>query len=313
MPGMIAITGATGFIGRHLVDALRAAGRPVRALSRRPDRAGLPADVAVVRGSLDDSEALARLVEGSTAVVHCAGLIKAATGRELHHVNATGTALLAEACAGATASPRMIFLSSLAARHPELSDYAASKRQAEQALAARGAGFDWTILRPPAVYGPGDTETLQLFRLLRHGLFPSPRAAGARFSLIFVEDLCAAVLTLLSRPVPGAATFEIRDPNEAGYSWRQVAEASGRFLERPITCLPVPRVVMGVLAVADERLARLAGGVPRLTPGKVRELYHRDWVCRDNPLVRHTDWRPRVELDEGIARTLGWYLEQGWI
>lgn len=313
MSGTIAITGATGFIGRHLIHSLIAAGRPLRALSRRPDRADLPGDVAVVGGSLEDAAALARLVEGAEAVVHCAGLIKAATGRDLHRVNAAGTSSLAKVCADMPVPPRMIFLSSLAARHPEVSDYAASKRQAEQELAAQGSALDWTILRPPAVYGPGDRETLQLFRLLPHGFLPTPRTASARFSLIFIDDLCDAVLALLSGSAPRTATFEIRDLNETGYSWRQVAEASGRFLDRAVTCLPVPRAVMGAAAIIDERLARITGRAPRLTPGKVRELFHEDWVCRDNPLVRHTDWRPKVGLDEGIARTLGWYLKRGWI
>jgi nucleoside-diphosphate-sugar epimerase len=313
MAGTVAITGATGFIGRHLVRSLLAAGYGVRALSRRPEQAALPAGVTVVGGSLEDEAGLAELIEGADAVVHCAGLIKAAAAGDLDRVNAAGTAALAAVCARRTRPPRVIFLSSLAAREPALSGYAASKRQAERELAAHGAALDWAVLRPPAVYGPGDRETLQLFRLMNNRVLPAPRVARARVSLIYVADLCDAVGALLSADLESGSTFEIRDACGSGYSWREIAEAAGRFLGRRVICIPVPKAAMRLIVGVDAGLARVTGRAPTITPEKLNELYHDDWVCRDNRVAELTGWRPRVGLDEGLALTLGWYRKEGWL
>lgn len=309
----VAVTGATGFIGRHLVESLLAAGLQVRALSRRPDVADLPAGVAVVGGTLEDEASLERLVEGCHAVVHCAGLIKAARGDDLERVNAAGTSLLAEVCGRQAEPPRIVFLSSLAAREPALSGYAASKSRAEQALAARGAALNWVALRPPAVYGPGDRETLQLFRFMKRGFLPVPGVEKARVSLIYVTDLCDAIVALLSATVESGSRLEIRDALDAGYSWPEIARAAERFLDRRVTCVSVPRAAMRLVAGIDSLLARVAGRVPTVTPEKVNELYHDDWVCRENLVAELTGWRPRVDLDEGMRRTLGWYLRKGWL
>lgn len=313
MTKSVAVTGATGFIGRHLVRRLLDAGYQVRALTRRASGSGLPDEVTLVRGTLDDAAGLARLVDGAQGVVHCAGLIKAGDKGALEQINVAGTELLARVCADSAAAPRLIFLSSLAARHPELSDYGASKSRAERRLQSFGESLDCAVLRPPAVYGPGDRETLQFFRFVRRGYFPVPKTPGGRLSLVYVTDLCDAVVALLAEPTPLRATFEVRDPCAAGYTWTAIAEACGGYLGRKVTCVPIPRSAMTLLAAAHLGLGRLSGGTPALTPGKVRELYHHDWLCRDNGLTERTSWRPKVALDEGISLTLGWYMDNGWI
>lgn len=313
MSGIVAVTGATGFVGRHLIDRLVSAGWQVRALVRRPD-ADLPSDgVTPVPGSMEDAESLRRLVEGADHVVHSAGLIKAASREEFDRVNGYGTGLLAEACAAQAVPPRLIYLSSLAARTPELSDYGASKRLGETELAERAGALHWTILRPPVIYGPGDRETLKLFKLMRHGVVPAPNLDGARMSLIYVGDLCAAVLSLLAAPVAGGGTFEISDGCAEGYSWRRLAAAGAEQFGRRVVCFPVPRAFMRLLAGINVGLAYLTGGAPMITPGKVREIFHSDWVCHDNPLTRLVDWRPAVMIDEGFGRTVNWYRCSGWI
>jgi len=313
MNNPVAVTGATGFIGRHLVERLLADGFDVRALSRRPDIAALPDGVTVVSGTLEDQAGLERLVEGCQAVVHCAGLIKAAAGDDLERVNAAGTSLLAEVCSRQVRPPRIVFLSSLAAREPELSGYAASKNRAEQALAAYGAALHWIALRPPAVYGPGDRETLQLFRFMKRGFLPVPAVEKARVSLIYVTDLCDAIVALLSAAVESGARLEIRDARSSGYSWSEVAQAGAGFLGKRVTCVSVPRAAMRLIAGIDTWLARIAGRAPTVTPEKVNELYHDDWVCRENAVEDLTGWHPRVDLDEGMRLTLGWYLRNGWL
>lgn len=173
---VIAITGATGFVGRRLVRALVDAGYNVRALARRrppPDGHDLPA-VTWITGSLEDEPALDVLLQDAFAVVHCAGAIKARDRDGFFAANVAGTRRLAAHAAAKANPPRLIYISSLAAREPRLSSYAASKRAAEQALVPFQDALRTVILRPPGVYGPGDLETLRIFRLAAHGWFFAP-------------------------------------------------------------------------------------------------------------------------------------------
>lgn len=312
MTRTVAVTGATGFIGRHLVDALTAEGWRVRALTRRPGDAKLPDGVDGLEGSLEDEAAIARLAAGAEALVHCAGLIKAAGPGDFARVNVAGTERLARA-AEAAGVRRLVLLSSLAAREPALSPYAASKRDSERALAAAARRLDWVILRPPAVYGPGDRETLALFRLMRRGFLPIPRLPEARVSVVHVGDLCHAIATLLQSSAGSGATYEIRDAAAAGHAWRDLAAAAEQHLGRRVRCLPLPRALLATAAGLNEAMARLTGGAPTLSAGKVREFFHPDWVCRDNPLTGVTAWQPRIDLRQGFAQTLSWYREAGWL
>lgn len=310
---VIAVTGASGFIGRRLVRRLAAEGYRVRILLRRPapDLERLAAVVGVP-GSLEDADSLTRLVAGADAVVHAAGLTRALHAADFDRVNAEATERLTAVCAARPQPPRIVLLSSLAAREPGLSDYAASKRRAEAALAARPE-LDFTILRPPAVYGPGDTATLDIFRLLARGILPVPGFAESRVSLIYVDDLVAAILALLTTDAGRGATYELRDGCALGYSWREIAVAASRCLDRRVICVPVPRPALWLAGHISVVKCQLLGGVPRISPGKVRELCHIDWVCRNNPLAEQTDWVPEVGVNEGFRRTLGWYGEQGWL
>lgn len=308
----IALTGATGFIGRRLLRQFASAGHRLRVLTRRPapDLAG--PGVTPVPGALDDEDSLERLIADADIVVHAAGLTRASSAAEFHRINADAAGRLAALSAARPRPPRFILISSLAAREPTLSDYAASKRRGEEAVAGQ-PGLDWTILRPPAVYGPGDRATLEIFRLMKRGVLPVPPGGKARVSLIYVDDFCAAVGALLRSPDVGGNRFELRDACAAGYSWRRIAEAAGRYFGREIICIPVPKPLLWLAGHSSVIKCQLTGGAPRISPGKVRELCHIDWVCRENPLTRLTDWRPEVGIDEGFRRSLDWYREKSWL
>ena len=161
----LAITGGTGFVGAHLLDAALAAGHQVKALTRRDQdpRDGLE----WIAGDLSSRDALEQLVRDVDAIIHVAGTISAPTAAGFEKGNVAGTlAMLAAATAGGV--HRFVHVSSLAAREPRLSVYGASKAKAEELVMS--SGLDWTIVRPPAVYGPGDRETLELFRMAKLGL-----------------------------------------------------------------------------------------------------------------------------------------------
>ena len=307
-----AVTGATGFIGGHVVEALARAGWRVRVLTRRIPR--FP-DVAVeaVIGSLDDAPALARLVADADAIVHVAGLVKARSRAEFFAANAAGTASLVAAALNNGRRPRFLLLSSIAAREPQLSDYAASKRAGEAELVRLGSGLPWSTLRPPAVYGPGDREILQFFRAVGRGIAVLPSARDARLSLIHAADLAAAAAAVLESPATVGAVYELDDGHSGGYGWGEIVDAAARHLDvRPVR-IRVPRLLLAGLGTANAGYHRLAGTRPMLTPGKVREILHLDWVCHDSRLTAATAWRPRVPLDRGFAETIAWYRENRWL
>ena len=313
--GTVALTGGSGFVGSHLLKRLREAGWHVRALVRRPDALGEQATTqgtTPVHGDLHSESALRDLVRGADAVIHCAGLVAARRPAEFQQVNAEGTARLLQAVQAAGGSPKVILVSSLAAREPQLSPYARSKRQAEEKLRELGTGLDWQILRPPVVYGPGDRATLPLFRQFARGLVLRPAGAG-RFSMIYVEDLADAALDLLLSDLAAGQILEIDDGAESGYGWPEVLAAAERQLGRPIRALAVPRAVQRLAAALNTAGAAVTGKAPVLSQGKVNEIAHPDWVSRRDRLDDCFSWRPLVGLDEGFSRTLAWYKAAGWL
>ncbi|WP_421996824.1 NAD-dependent epimerase/dehydratase family protein [Reyranella sp.] len=305
---LVAVTGATGFVGPHLVAALGRRGFRLRLLVRRwsplPSLDGV--DAELVLGDLGDRRALAALVDGADAVIHAAGLIKARRPADFMAVNRDGTALLSALAPDAT----FLLLSSLAAREPSLSAYAASKQAAEAAVASRPGR--WLAVRAPAVYGPGDRETLAYFKAVARGLAPEPRVAEARLSLIHVADLAEALARTVAAPPPPGG-YEIDDGHPGAYGYGDMAAAAGRALGREPFRLAVPRAVMAAVAGANGLLQTLGGPVRILTPGKVREIFHPDWTAHDRRLAAAIGWRARYDLEAGFRETILWYRRQRWL
>jgi nucleoside-diphosphate-sugar epimerase len=313
MASTVALTGATGFIGRAIAARLRAKGWPVVALARREDRALAQAGVRLSPGSLEDRESLDRLVREAGVVVHCAGVVAAADDRIFEAVNADGTARLAAAAAGVPGRPRMLLVSSLAAREPGLSAYGASKCHGEEAFAREAAALERCVVRPPGVYGPGDRATLPLFQQLDRGFLLAPANPAARFSLLQVEDLAGAIERLLETPRWDNAVLELDDGREGGYGWADLAEAAGRHLGRRVRRVSVPLWPLWLPAEVNRRVAKALGRAPFFSPGKLRELFHPDWVARCAPGGPLADWRADYTFETGFPVTLDWYRAEGWI
>lgn len=308
MPKRVAITGASGFIGRSLCRLLHDSGWVSRALVRCPERARPLAawvDEQVV-GDIGDPAALSRLIEGSEAVVHCAGAVRGANQQAFDRVNVEGLRKLIGAAGASNRPPRILCLSSLAAREPQLSFYAASKRRSEEVLEQQGQGLDWVVLRPPAVYGPGDRELLPLFRLMARGFAPLPGPRDARFSMLYVEDLARAVLAWLEQGKVPRGVYSLHDGAVGGYSWNDVCCTVADLCQRRVHQVAMPSALLSILAQVNRGLARWSGYAPMLTPEKLRELRHSDWVCDNDALQRVLDWQPAVRLEEGLRRTPGW-------
>jgi len=314
MTAPVAVTGASGFVGRAVVRRLVETGWPVRVLVRRrvPDLEH--PTVELVQGSLEDEEALERLVDGAAAVVHCAGLVAASSAAAFAQVNVLGSARLFAAAAGAATRPRILLVSSLAAREPGLSAYAHSKRAAEDLLwPIAEQGIEACALRPPAVYGPGDRATLPVFRQLHRGLLFVPAVSDARFSLLYVHDLADAVACLLTSATWRPSVLELDDGREGGYRWLDLAEIAGRQLGRRVRTIAVPRPILWPVAAIGGLGGAALGRAPRLSPGKLRELFHRDWVARPAQPSPLQGWSPRTTFAAGFEQTLAWYRRERWL
>lgn len=299
----LAVTGGTGFVGTHFIDAALAAGHEVRALTRRPrePRPGM----LWIAGALEDPDSLRQLVENTDAVIHIAGVITGRKAADFEPGNVTGT-LTMLAAATAAGTQRFIHVSSLAAREPKLSLYGASKAKGEELV--RGSGLNWAIVRPPAVYGPGDRETLELFRMAKTGVMLLPPDGNA--SMIHVDDLAALLLTLATREQPKQLILEPDDGTSGGWSHRQMAKAIGQAVGRKTVTLSMPKAVLRLGAAADELVRR---GKAKLTRDRAAYFAHRDWVATPDLRPSPELWSPRIDTRSGLAETAAWYRAQGWL
>jgi len=307
MTDTIALTGATGFVGAAVARRLTAAGYRIQTLIRPASIDKKPADFEAewIKGDLNDLPGLQRLVKGVAAVIHCAGAVRGATRQHFNQINVAGFANLVRAAASQRPTPRVLLISSLSAREPHLSHYAASKRQGEQVLSELSHPLYWTIFRPCAVYGPGDREMLPVFKWMANGIAPVLGSGTNRFSLIYVEDLAEASVKWLDRAWGQAGIYELHDGHPGGYSWHDVIDTVKQLRQKALIRLKIPLAMVKLTAALNLIAARSFGYAPMLTPGKVRELHHPDWVCDNTALGSVSGWSPQVLLPQGLRLTLG--------
>lgn len=299
----LAITGATGFVGRRLLELALAAGDEVRALTRRPQvhREG----VTWIEGALDRPDSLDRLVDGADAVIHVAGVINAPDPAGFEAGNVTGTANMLAAAEKAGVR-RFVHVSSLAAREPKLSIYGATKAGSEALVNA--SSIPSAIVRPPAVYGPGDRETLDLFKMARRGFVLLP--PEGRLSLIHVDDLARLLLALTSSACPDRLLVEPDDGRHGGWSHEQFGQALGRALGRRVVTLSTSRPILNLCAGVDRLVRRDRA---KLTRDRVAYFCHPDWMVDPGRGAPETLWKPQIDTEPGLAETAQWYHQQGWL
>lgn len=302
--GTLAITGGTGFVGQAVLDAAEREGLAVRSLARK-----IPAERSSVKwvpGSLGDAEALGQLAKDAGAFIHIAGLTNTPDPAEFEVANVDGTANVIAAVKDAGIK-RFIFVSSLSAREPKLSRYGASKARAEELVQA--SGLDWTIIRPPGVYGPRDVDYLDMFKSARLGFVPLP--PGGASSMIHADDLAELLLACVpSSPKLRHKLFEPDDGREGGWSHKEMAAAIGAAVGRGVFAPHLPGWILAIAAGFD-RLAR--GDKAKLTADRVGYMTHPNWVARSNMAVPSEVWTPRIHTDEGLKSTAEWYRCEGWL
>ncbi len=312
---LVALTGATGFLGRHLAIALAARGLRLRVLVRRSSARVPWHDLApeLVAGDLDDAAALSRLVRDADVVIHAAGLIQARSRREFLAVNRDGAGRLASAARRQAPASHLIGISSLAARVPGLSPYAQSKHAGEYALAAAFGGR-LTILRPPVIYGPWDRATLGIFRAAARRIVPVPGPASARLAMIHVGDAAAAIAALAAwREAPGGGVHALADDNPAGYAPREILGLAAAALGNRPRFVRLPGSAVRLAGHAAGLLAGLRGRPALFSAGKAREMLYPGWGVSATELLPAALAPAAMGLREGFASTVAWYREAGWL
>ncbi len=322
----IAVTGATGFIGSHVVEALVARGHDVTCLARSPERtrelSRLP--VRFVFGSLDSPRALAELVDDQEAVVHVAGLTKASSMQEYIRVNVGGTENLVSAIRGNGAHLRkLVFFSSAEAMGPSpsgrpltedvvprpLSAYGKSKIMAEELLGSLRGRLPVTIIRPPAVYGPRDRDLAILFRMVARGLLPTVIPSPV-YSVLYVKNLAQGICLAVERPQDDMCRYFFTDGPAA--SWTDFGGMIAHALDRRPVTLGVPQFALRVVAFAAGIFNAITGKAGILSQDKIRELGG-SWVVSDERARRELGYLPSFSTAQGIAETVGWYRNRGWL
>lgn len=320
----VLLTGASGFVGSHVLDRLRQRNLPTVALVRRQSRRQLLAHhagwVELREGTLEDTAALRAVVADITHVIHCAGATKALNSAGFFTVNQAGVRHLLAALP--TSVERFIHLSSLAAAGPStptrcrsesdpatpVSAYGASKLAGEEEV-RRGCPDRHVILRPPAVYGPRDGEFLRLFRTVSRRVLPRP--PRQELSLVYVEDLAEAVLVALEHPSAAGKTYFVSHP-ERVTAFDMGSEIARQMNVRAVP-LPLPKALLWVVCAASDLASRVTGKTSVMSLQKVPELVARAWTCESNRLCADTGFKCRTALSAGIAKTLAWYRENHWL
>ncbi len=300
----VAITGGTGFVGKAVLALAAQQGIPIRALTRRPQEPG--DGISWVSGDLADTNALDRLVEGAQAVIHIAGVVNAPNRAGFLAGNGEGTQNLVAAMKR-QGTQRLVHVSSLAAREPQLSDYGWSKAEAERHV--RESPLDWTMVRPPAIYGPGDAELLELFQMAARGFVLLP--PGGRLSIIHVDDLARLLLVLAARKggETRTATYEVDDGQSGGRTHVAFAQAIGHAVGRDrVRTLALPASILRIAAKVDRFLR---GDKARLTPDRAAYFSHSDWVARTAMHVPRSIWTPSMTINDGLASTAQSYRVRG--
>lgn len=299
----VAVTGATGFIGKYIIDNLLARGFHVRALTRTA-RAHVNDNLTWVRGSLEDTHSLSELVAGASAVVHCAGQVRGHKEEIFTRCNVDGSLRLMQAAKESGFCQRFLFISSLAARHPELSWYANSKHVAEQRLTAMADEITLGVFRPTAVYGPGDKELKPLFDWMLRGLLPRLGTPETQLSFLHVTDFAQAVGQWLSAETVQTQTYELCDGVAGGYDWQRVQQLVADVRCGSVRMVGIPLPLLTCLADISTALSRLAGKEPMLTRSKIRELTHADWSASNNRISEDINWFPGISLEHALRNGL---------
>jgi nucleoside-diphosphate-sugar epimerase len=305
----IGLTGISGFLGKPLANALLAKGYTVRALVNSSPVESAPG-LEIAQGSLDRPETLPPFVKDIDILIHCAGLVAAKKDDDFYEINVRGTRSLIKAL-DVNKTIRCLYVSSLAARHAKVSPYAESKRLGEKVI----EGFktrDYDILRPPAIYGPGDTNMIPLFRMMQKNFALHVGYRESRFSMIYIDDAVQAIMKWVESGKTTQKSYEIADYKVDGYSWSDFTSCAAKVMDqdKPVT-IRLPAVPAYAIGYTIGGINKILQKKSFINQNKVRELCYKDWVTHNRTFEEQFQWKPTVSLLDGMKKTVDWYYAEG--
>jgi nucleoside-diphosphate-sugar epimerase len=320
----VLVTGATGFVGGHLVDALQDGSTEITVLARSHAKAAelVRRGVRVIAGDLHDAVGLEQATMAQDVVYHVAGVVAARNEAEFHRANEEGTRNLLTAVEGQDRA-RFVLVSSLAAAGPAqrgapltgtepphpVTAYGRSKLAAEQVV--RSSSLPWSIIRPPIVYGPRDREVLKVFRLAKLGLAPVFGDGCQELSAVHAQDLARALIAVAATGTTVRKTYHACHPQI--FTSQEMGQAVAAAMGRSVVTLRVPRAIGRGLLAVTEASAWLGGSATILTTDKANEFFQPAWTADPSPLTRDCGWHAQHDLASGMSDTYRWYRKAGWL
>lgn len=325
----VLVTGGSGFLGSHVAEQLSQAGHTVRALVRKSSNtkflAGL-SGVELAYGSVEDKDSVAKAAEGVDAVIHSAGLVKAKDVAEFDATNVQGTRNLLEVALDRRKEiRRFVFVSSLAAHGPStdgspnpdgheptpVTNYGRSKLAAERLVVAAKDDLAVTAIRPPAIYGPRDTEFIAFFEALKMGVITQMGGGKQKLSIVHGADAARACILATQKDHQSGRAYFIEDGGT--YTVDEMASLFQEGTGKRAVRIPVPTPILYAAAFGNELLVKMTGKARIFTRDKVNELLAPHWVCSSAPIREELGWAPTLAWAEGSKATAAWYRENGWL
>jgi len=322
------VTGATGFIGSHLVESLVKKDFTVRVLMRQTSDLhwlkGIKVELAL--GDLTERDFDPKLLKGVDYVFHLAGIINTPSRKDYFEINTEGTRRLAHLAAqNRTDLKKFIFVSSQAAGGPSqgnrgvreddpphpVSHYGESKLAAESVMLNFAREFPVVILRPPTIYGPRETRVFAAFRMMNHGIALAAGSQPNFVSLCYVSDLVDAILRAAFEPQPTGRIYNVA--GERPFEWSEFMGAIAKGLHRSYRIFRIPTPLLFLLGAGGEVYSRLARRSVLFTWQKAKEFVQNSWVIDGARIREELGWQERIPLEEGMARTADWYRTEGWL
>jgi len=318
------VSGSNGFIGSHLVEALKKRGYAVTCLVRKTSNLdwlkGL--NVEFVYGDCTEKETLYKAVEGADYVYHLAGVVRAVYRETYYRVNFLGTKNLLEVCNEInTNMKKFMYLSTQAAVGPinpdhkgdcqPITDYGKSKLEGEMVVTSFRDRLPVLIIRTTAIYGPRDKDFYTYFKFIKKGLRPIPGNVEGDINLLYVGDLIEGMIMAAENENSSGETYFLAD--ERSYSWEEASDKAARAMGVKTVNIRIPKWMILTSAFLSELSSGITRKPPFLDRQKAREILHDGWFCDITEARERLGFKPRVSLEEGLKITASWYKDNGWL
>jgi nucleoside-diphosphate-sugar epimerase len=323
----ILLTGASGFVGGHLAEALVRQKQKVKLLVRSSIRLAFPTTPLMQLCEVDvtDPESLQKAMVGIETVYHLAGILRGPNFANYEWVNAQGTRNVCEALVRGKKGKKLVYVSSLSAAGPSevnkplteempaqpVSFYGQTKLMGEEIVRSYRKKLKTVILRPAAVYGPREKDLLEYFKMVKQGWVFIPGDGAQKVSFVHVFDLVEAILLAGKSPKASGETFFVSDGKS--YTFEEFSRVIAGAQGKSFHTLHIPIPLVKAVAMLADMVGRITGKPGILSSDKIKEAVVPGWVCSNQRLVRKLGFKPQYDIEKGVRNSVEFYLKAGWI